>query len=107
MPDAARLAPQWYWLHAILCLLAAECQLWCWSTCQNRVALVDDMLCCVGTGDFFRPGRLYCSLGKVLVVGKDGGLSQPTEQELKKKIFYAGAAHAEDRLDVTWQLSVM
>lgn len=54
-----------------------------------------------------RPGRLYCSLGKVLVIGKDGGLSQPTEQDLKKKTFYAGAAHAEDQLDVTWQLSVM
>ncbi|DBB07009.1 TPA: hypothetical protein ACH3X1_011600 [Trebouxia sp. C0004] len=54
-----------------------------------------------------RPGKKYCSVGKVLVIDKAGQLCQPAEQELKRKTFYAGPAHTQDLSDLTWHLSVM
>ena len=55
-------------------------------------------------GSFIKCSKDHCALGQVLVVGKDGQISEPTEQALKK-LFYAGPAGG-DPADVTWHLSV-
>lgn len=63
----------------------------------------------VFAGEFVKPGKSYCSLGQVLVIGMDYELSAPSERDLKDKVFYAGEGinSTSQCAAATWHLSVM